>query len=159
MVPVTCFAFRQPLLIERDFVGTGREERRVERVTCSAHLRNRFDSRWHRTVIPMTVVARRRADIPFFEQGDAVNTVGKLFQLIGRQLVLFHVFFVGMAPGAGCGNIDGVHPGFNIRRVEDVVASMAAGALSRFFVSHCVALSMNAGPIFFQLIHRNGGIV
>lgn len=88
-----------------------------------------------------------------------MDAAGKLLHLIGGDVVGFHPLFVGVAMRACGRDVRGIDFRFDICHVEDVVAAMAAGTLGDLFVPLCIALPVDTGAVFIQLIHSEGWIV
>ena len=105
MIAMTRGAAGDAHLREDLAVATLVEQFRVDRVAMAANVDHRGYSGRCRAVIAMAVVARRRQQIAFARHHFPVHAFFVLFQLVGRDFIGCHVFFVGVTITTSIGDV------------------------------------------------------
>src|SRR5450759_2251415 len=101
VITMTGFAFGELPIVEGFLMGTCREQISIEGVAGSAYFRDGFYSRRRSAMVTMTIVARRGRNIIFLKKCYAVYAPGKLFKLVGWNLVRLHCLGVAVAMRTG----------------------------------------------------------
>ena len=119
-------------------VRAGGDQIAIGGVALAADVDHRTDIGRGRPVVAVAVITGRRRQVALFEKGNAVYAGAVFLHLVGGNLVLLHIFRVGVAATAGLGHIGGIDWGLRVINRQDAmclvavaIASHAAVALSK----------------------------
>lgn len=158
VVAVAGHAGRHPQIGERLLVRALVKELGGGGVTVAADIRHGIDPWRSGAVVAMTTTARRSGEITLFGQHLVMDASLILLQLIGGNLVVFHVARVTMAPAARLGHLDRIGPGRLILDGTDGVHVMTTDADGNLLVSLEELLPVDAGQVLLHLVCPNGRI-
>ena len=135
-------------------VATLVEQLRVHRVALTADVDHRGDSRRRSAMIAVTVVAGRRRQIAFNRDHFPVHALFVLLDLVGRDFIRCHVFFVGVTSTAGIGDVGRMNRRTRIVGRADRMRFMTTGASRDFLILlFSQSPAMNRGGVFRNLVH------
>ena len=125
----------------------------------SAYFGYRFYSGRRSAVVAVTTVARRGGHVVLLQKGNAMDTFGKFFELVGRNFIRLHQPGVAVAVCARRRNVCRIHFRLHIFCRTNIVAAMAACTLRRVGVAFRITDAMNTCPVLVELIDRHRRIV
>src|SRR4029077_20449566 len=94
---------------------------------------------------------------------DCQRIVGNALVIVrelgGGKFIFLHALLIGVAAGAGGGDVDRIHRGTRIAGRTDIVDAVGVNADGNLGVTGGQAFSVNAGVILAELVSPQAGIV
>src|SRR5574337_496877 len=127
-------------------------------MAVTADIRHRIDTGRGGAVAAVAATACRRGDVGPLGQHLVMNALFVLLELIGGDLVRFHVLSVTVTSAAGLSDVSRIGPGHLVLDGADSMHVMATDTDGDLLISLVKPFAMHAGVVFLDLVGPNGWI-